>query len=253
MSFKNTTTKSVKCYYCSMDIIRKTFIILNLFIFITMVIAVVSTLTIGSRATRLDDSVTTEVVSFEDGAHNGVELEHWQHIVTFTILSNVFLGIIALISAIIALRHPRKELPQKLSAWYLIAASSTMLTCLTVIFFLAPMRAIGGKNYFDMLLEQMFFLHFLNPILGAICYIFFFETKEKISFKPCLLAILPPVIYSTPYIFYVCIIKSWPDFYGLTFGGRYYVIPFVYLIFCSVMFVISTSLAAFHNHVFKTK
>lgn len=218
-----------------------------------MVIAVTSTLIFGSRATRLDDGTAIGNLSLEDGTFNGIELQHWHHIVSFTILSNIFLGVIALISAIITAKHPRKELPQKLSTWYLVAASSAMLTFLTVIFFLAPMRAVSGKNYFDMLLEQMFFLHFLNPILGAISYIFFFETKEKVNFKPCLLAILPPVIYSTPYIFYVCIIKSWPDFYGLTFGGRYYVIPFVYLIFCSVMFVISTSLAAFHNHFFKTK
>lgn len=232
---------------------RKIFIILNLFIFVAMVIAVASTLIIGSRATRLDDGTSAGSAQLTNGTFGNVKIEHWHHIVSFTILSNIFLGIVALISAIVALKNPQKELPRKLSTWYLVAASSTMLTCITVIFFLAPMRAIGGKNYFDMLLEQMFFLHFLNPILGAICYIFFFETKEKISFKPCLLAILPPVIYSTPYIFYVCIIKSWPDFYGLTFGGRYYIIPFVYLIFCSVMFVISTSLAAFHNHFFKTK
>lgn len=232
---------------------RKIFITLNLFIFITMVIAVTSTLIFGGRATRLDGGTAIGNLAIEDGTFNGIKLEHWHHIVSFTVLSNIFLGVVALISAIIAIRHPRKELPQKLSTWYLVAASSAMLTFLTVIFFLAPMRAVSGKNYFDMLLEQMFFLHFLNPILGAISYTFFFETKEKVNFKPCLLAILPPVIYSTPYIFYVCIIKSWPDFYGLTFGGRYYVIPFVYLIFCSVMFVISTSLAAFHNHFFKTK
>ena len=232
---------------------RKTFIYLNLFIFITMVIAVTSTLIFGGRATRLDAGTTAGAAQLVGGTFGGVEIKYWHHIVSFTILSNIFLGLVALISAIIAIKHPKKPLPKKLSTWYLVAASSTMLTCITVIFFLAPMRAMNGRNYFDMLLEQMFFLHFLNPILGAICYIFFFKTEAKVGIKPCLLAILPPVIYSSPYIFCVCIIKIWPDFYGLTFGGKYYAIPLVYLIFCSVMFVISSSLAAAHNHYFKLK
>lgn len=218
-----------------------------------MIIAVTSTLIFGSRATRLDAGTTAGAAQITEGTFGGVEIKYWHHVASFTILSNIFLGIVALISTIIALKNPNKPFSPKVSTWYLVAASSTMLTCLTVLFFLAPMRAISGRNYFDMLLEQMFFLHFLNPILGAICYIFFFKTETKIGLKPCFLAILPPVMYSSPYIFCVCIIKIWPDFYGLTFGGNYYVIPLVYLIFCSVMLVISSSLAALHNHYQKLK
>lgn len=232
---------------------RKAFIYLNLFIFITMVIAVTSTLIFGSRATRLDADSAAGAAQLIGGVFGGTKIEHWHHIVSFTILSNIFLGIVALISAIIALKTQKKDLTQKLATWYLIAASSAMLTCLTVVFFLAPMRAISGKNYFDMLLEQMFFLHFLNPILSAICYIFFFETKEKVGLRPRLLAILPPVLYSSPYIICVCVIKCWPDFYGLTFGGKYYIIPLVYLVFCFVMFGISSLLATLHNHFLKQK
>lgn len=232
---------------------RRIFVYLNLFIFVTMVIAVTSTLIYGSRATRLDASSTAGIAQLTNGIFGGTKIEHWHHIVSFTILSNIFLGIVALVSAITVLKHPKKEFPRTLSIWYLVAASSTMLTFLTVILFLAPMRAMGGKNYFDMLLEQMFFLHFLNPILGAICYVFFLDTKEKVRFKSCLLAILPPVIYSSPYIICVCVIKCWPDFYGLTFGGKYYTIPFVYLVFCSVMLIISSSLASLHNHFSQTK
>ena len=232
---------------------RKIFIYLNLFIFTTMLIAVISTLIFGGRATRLDAGTTAGAAQIIGGAFNGVKIEYWHHIASFTILSNIFLGLVALISAIITIKHLKKPLPKKLSTWYLVAASCTMLTFLTVVFFLAPLRAMNGRNYFDMLLEQMFFLHFLNPILGAVCYIFFFKTEEKVGIKPCLLAILPPVIYSSPYIFCVCVIKIWPDFYGLTFGGKYYAIPLIYLIFCSVMFIISTSLAALHNHYLKLK
>lgn len=230
---------------------RKIFITINLFIFVTMLIAVISTLIFGGRATRLDAGTTAGAAQLASGAFGGVKIEHWHHIVSFTILSNIFLGLVAFISAVIAIRHPKKELPAKLATWYLVAASSTMLTFLTVLFFLAPMRAISGRNYFDMLLEQMFFLHFLNPILGAICYIFFFKTETKIGLKPCLLALLPPIIYAFPYIICVCILHCWPDFYGLTFGGNNYLIIPIFIAFCLFMFGISSTLAALHNHFSK--
>ena len=232
---------------------RKKFVYINLFIFIAMVIAVTSTLIFGSRAARLDGGAAAGAFQLVDGTFGGIKIEYWHHVVSFTILSNIFLGIVALIAAIVALKHPKKELSKKMSTWYLVAASSGMLTCLVVLFFLAPMRAVGGKNYFDMLLEQMFILHFLNPILAAFCYIFFLETKEKVDLKPRLLAILPPVIYASPYIICVCVIKCWPDFYGLTFGGKYYIIPFIFIAFCGIMFGISSGLAALHNHFSEAK
>ena len=196
--------------------------------------------------------VREEVESF-DGTFNGIKIEYWFHIVSFTILSNIFLGVVALISAIIAMKKPEKALSSKLTTWYLVAASSGMLTCLTVILFLAPMRAINDKNYFDMLLEQMFVLHFLNPILCAINYVLFLETKEKVGLKPRLLALLPPIIYASPYIICVCILHCWPDFYGLTFGGNNYLIIPIFIVFCLFMFGISSTLAALHNHFSELK
>ena len=218
-----------------------------------MVIAVISTLTVGSRVTRLDEGASAGASQLINGTFNGIKIEHWHHIVSFTVLSNIFLGIIALISAIVAYKKPKKELSPKLATWYLVATSSGMLTCLTVLLFLAPMRAVGGKNYFDMLLEQMFILHFLNPILSAISYIFFLKTKEKVGIKSRLLALLPPIIYASPYIICVCILRVWPDFYGLTFGGNYFILPIDFLIFCVFMFGISSSLAALHNYFSEAK
>ncbi len=235
-----------------MDKKRKAFIGINLFIFTTMVAAVVSTLIFGSRAARLDGSVAAGASQLIDGTFAGVKIEYWHHVVSFTILSNIFLGIIALIAATIAIQNPKKDVSKTISTWYLIATSSGMLTFLTVIIFLAPMRAISGKNYFDMVLEQMFFLHFLNPVLAAINYVFFMN-KEKINLKPRLLALLPPIIYASPYILCVCIIKCWPDFYGLTFGGQYYIVPIVFIIVCAFMFGISSALAELHNHFSKSK
>lgn len=208
------------------------FIIINLFIFITTLIAVPVTLTVGSRTARLDD----------------LGFPYWQHIVSFTLLSNIFLGITALVASTIkyhCLKHHQKS-PTFLDTWYLMATTAGMTTFLTVIFFLAPVRAIGGKNYFDTLLEPMFFLHFLNPVLAAVSYMFLLK-DHKATLKSRFLAILPLTIYSVPYVLCVAILKIWPDFYGLMFGGRYYLIPLEFIIFSSISFLIASIFSCFHN------
>lgn len=208
------------------------FIIINLFIFVTTLIAVPVTLTVGSRSSRLDN----------------LGMPYWQHIVTFTLLSNIFLGITALVSSIIKLNSLKRgaKSPTFLDTWYLIAATAGMITLLTVVFFLAPMRTISGKNYFDLLLEPMFFLHFLNPLLAAISFMFLLKDHQA-TLKSRILAVLPIVIYAVPYVVCVAILKIWPDFYGLTFGGKYYLMPLVFIAFFVTSFLIASTLAYFHN------
>ncbi len=206
------------------------FTIINLFIFIATAVVVPITLIFGSRSTRLDSD----------------SIPYWQHIVTFTILSNIFLGIVALVSAILSATKKDKFPSNKQLTWYLAATSAGLVTFFTVILFLAPMRALKGKNYFDMIVETMFFLHFLNPILAAISFIFF-TGRSKVTLKSRLLATLPVVLYAIPYVLNVVFLKTWPDFYGLTFGGRYYLMPLVFAVFIFLVFGIA-SLLVFLRH-----
>jgi len=201
------------------------FIALNLFIFITTAIAVPVTLTVGSRATRLD----------------GGDLPYWQHIATFTILSNIFLGLIALAATIVGITKKDKPFSSSFITWYLAAASAGLVTFFTVVLFLAPMRAANGKDYFDMLLESMFFLHFLNPLLVAFTFIFL-TGRSKITLKSRLLATLPIILYAIPYILNVVVLQTWPDFYGLTFGGKYFLLPLVFVIFIIFIFSLASLL-----------
>ena len=201
-------------------------------------IMVTITLIFGSWASRKD----------------GGPFAYWQHIVTFTILSNIFLGLVACVATIIGLHRfkSHQPLPRTLLTWYLAATSSAVLTCLTVILFLAPIRAASGKDYFDMILGPMFFLHFFNPILAAITFIFF-SGPPKITKKACFFALIPPAIYSIPYVLCVVFLHVWPDFYGLTFGGHNYLLILVFVIFCAVIFGISSFLAYCHNHQIRVK
>lgn len=211
------------------------FIINNLFIFITTVIAVPVTLIIGSRTTRMD----------------GGDIPYWQHVATFTILSGIFLGLVAGVSAFtyIYAKFTKIQIPHKkaITIWYLIATTASMITCLTVLIYLAPARVItkGGK-YLDLIAEMMFFLHFLNPLLSAITYVFATDNIQ-INFRTRLLTTLPIVIYSIPYVLCVMVFKIWPDFYGLTFGGRYYLAPVAFAVFIMLSLVISTGLIKIKN------
>ena len=204
---------------------RLLFILSNIFIAITTVAAVIVVEIYGSRAGRLDN--------------NGFPF--WQNIATFTVLSNIYLAIIATISTIYIIMRKSSSFPRWLTTLYLSAVCSAMITFLTVIFYLAPMRAVAGKNYFDVLLEPMFFLHFFNPVLSAVIYIFFMD-GAKLPLKSRLLALIPFIIYAIIYLVFVVILKICPDFYGLTFGGRYYLTPLVFIGFIAVDFGIATML-----------
>ena len=209
------------------------FVFINAFIFITTFIAVPLTLIIGSRSTRLD-GIT--------------EFAPWQHIVTFTILSNIFLGLIAFVAFILGLKsiHNSKTIKPTFLTWYLTASSAAMVTCFTVLLFLAPMRAANGKNYFDMILETMFFLHFFNPILSAVAFIFF-TGSHKLSKRAKIIATLPIIIYAVPYLINVVFLHIWPDFYGITFGGNYFITPIVFVVFWVLIFTVASLLVFFRN------
>ncbi len=214
---------------------RQLFIFSNIFITLTTIAAVIVVETYGSRAGRLDDS----------------GFPFWQNIVTFTVLSNIYLAIVAAIATIYNISHKSSPLPRWLTTLYLSAVSSALITFFTVILYLAPARALSGRNYFDMLLEPMFFLHFFNPVLSAITFIFFTD-GAKLTLKSRFLALLPFVIYAIFYITFVAILQIWPDFYGLTFNGRYYLTPLIFVGFLAVDFGIISALSIF-NHKYQLR
>ena len=213
------------------------FTIINAFLFISTVIVTIITLSFGTVASQVDTSVT----------------EGWFYIVTFTVQSNILLGLVALVAMIFGIRSLKtsKPLPRSLITWYLVASSAAMLTAITVIFFLAPSRAIlKGRNYFDMMLGPMFFFHFFNPFLSAFTFIFL-TPKEKIAKKSCFFAVIPTAAYAVPYVLNVVILKTWVDFYGFTFGGHVWTVFPVFLVMSGITLGIAALLAFLHNKQIK--
>lgn len=209
------------------------FTIVNAFLFLTTIIVTYITLRYGTVAGQVDTNV-------EQG---------WFYIVTFTVQSNIFLGVIAFVGMIFGLLNLKKNkpIPHALLTWYLVASSAAMLTAFTVIFFLAPARAVLGRNYFDMLLGPMFFFHFFNPFLSAAALIYL-TPSTKLTKKDRLFALLPPFLYAIPYILNVAILHTWYDFYGFTFGGNNWAILPVFTVISLVTFGIASLLAYLHNH-----
>ena len=208
------------------------FITVNAFLFISTIIVTYVTLSFGTVASQVDTSVK----------------ESWFYIATYTVQSNILMGIVALIAMIFGIKNLKnhQSSPRFLTVLYLVASSAVMLTALTVIFFLAPLRASTGRNYFEMMMGPMFLFHFFNPFLSALVIIFL-APKTKLTKKDCLFSLLPPLIYSVPYILNVVILKTWYDFYNFTFGGNNWVILPVFLVISGVTFGIATLLAFLHN------
>ena len=209
------------------------FAIVNTFLFLTTIIVTYITLAFGTVAGQVDT-----------GASYG-----WAYIITFTVQSNILLGLVALVNLIFGIRSLRynSPIPRVVYNWYLVASSAAMLTAITVIFFLAPFRAFSGRNYFDMLLGPMFFFHFFNPFLSAVALIYL-TPKIKFARPDCLLALIPPIAYAVPYILNVVILQAWPDFYHFTFGGHNWAILPVFIVISVVTFFIASLLAHLHNH-----
>lgn len=214
------------------------FTLANAFLFISTIIVTYITLSFGTVAGQVDTNVA----------------ESWFYIVTFTVLSNIFLGLIAAVAMIFGIISIKKNkpFPRALLTWYLVAVSSAMLTAITVIVFLAPVRAFRGKNYFDMLLGPMFFFHFFNPFLSAFAFVFL-TPNVKFSYKEGFLAIIPPAAYAIPYVLNVVILKTWFDFYGFTFGGRNWAVPLVFVLISAIIYGIAALLIRFHNSQMKKR
>lgn len=118
---------------------------------------------------------------------------------TFTVLSNIYLTITAVMSAIFYLLSLRKNIdltPRWMPFLKLTSNTTTTLTLLTVIFFLWPISGFDTEAMFG---KACLFLHLLTPLAGLASYIFF-EKKKNIKMPMPLLSLIPVILYATFYI-----------------------------------------------------
>ena len=131
----------------------------------------------------------------------------------FTVLSNIFCLIVAIIFIVLSLM--RKKCPIILK---LISVSGVALTFAIVAFFLAPMypdlNMYEGTNRF---------FHLIVPIVAMIEFIMY-EQERKMPFKYTFFAAIPSLIYGNFYLANCLIngVGEWPetnDWYGFLNWG----------------------------------
>ena len=145
----------------------------------------------------------------------------------FTNISNLFVGLIALINAfflLLSVIKNRNCVPQVFTLIKLIAISMTTLTFFTVLLVIGPVDGYI-KNYSG----RNFFTHLIVPLLTLFSYLFF-EEKLELKWKYSLFLLLPFGIYSIIYVINVVILQTWPDLYQINKQGLWYLFLLAFIV-----------------------
>ena len=171
----------------------------------------------------------------------------WGVFKTYTVESNILMA--AACAVLLYFAYAKKnDMPKWAYTLLLCGTASVMVTFVTVMVFLIPTRIIRGTDPLVMIKNEMLFLHVLNPIL-AFALTALIKDGHAYTRKDCLIAVIPTVIYSLVYGYSVVIAKTWPDFYGFTFGGNYLLAPVAML----AMYALCYFAAALVKRVHKAK
>lgn len=126
----------------------------------------------------------------------------------FTLLSNLFMGIMAIIMFSILAQNiwgKRKTIHKGFLIADLVMTASVTVTMLTAVFFLLPV-ALANSDNLKLTASQMIggsqlFFHILIPTISIIAFISFVNTQQ-IKLVETLYVLIPVVVYS---IFYMCV------------------------------------------------
>lgn len=115
---------------------------------------------------------------------------------TFTGLSNAFLGLVCLACALYRLFSKNKPLPKFLLFLKIIALAEISITMLTTAFILAPMQ---GASWWRFYINNNLFNHLLTPLLGIVTFITL-EPRVDIAFKYSFFSFVPIIAYGVFYL-----------------------------------------------------
>lgn len=148
----------------------------------------------------------------EEGALQSSGLENFKF---YTVLSNVFCGIVALIYLIFIFA---KKGTDKMAALKLAAVCGVAITFAVVAFMFGPLY--GFPNFYK---RGNLFFHLLLPVTAMAEFIF--VKRKKIPFKYTVFAAIPTLLYAIGYLLNILINGiggPWPDtndFYGFLNWG----------------------------------
>ena len=117
----------------------------------------------------------------------------------FTVDSNIFMGIVALLFAVKELRLSNGNKNEITTIDYilkLMATSGVGLTFFVVFAYLGP---ISKEGIMSMLMNSNLFFHLIIPVLSIITFVFF-ERSDKLNLKESIWGIIPTFLYGIYYI-----------------------------------------------------
>ena len=179
----------------------------------------------------------------------------------FTVLSNLYMGLIALINAIyrIIMISKNKKMPLSVEILYLSGATSVLITFLVVVTVLAPRDAITGGSYFTMFKGANLFFHLIIPVLSILNFLFIeYDCNLEIKYIP--FGVLPILSYGIFYIlnFFTHWVSSefgevkTYDWYGLLGNGSFLHVALIFVGFFVGAYLL-TLLLYFLNKQLKKK
>ena len=158
----------------------------------------------------------------------------------FTVLSNIFEGLIALASVIYFLFFDKKKYPRLLGIMKLVSTTAVSLTLITVFVYLTPLLGLAL-----LLQDANFYMHLVIPLLAIIEFIFL-EQEKVLIYRHNLYAVIPMLVYGVGYLsnvaahnaFYGNLMYDWYGF-GM-FGPGIGVLMFIMML--AMTFAISNGL-----------
>ena len=117
----------------------------------------------------------------------------------FTVQSNIFMAIIALVFAVLEIRFLKgkiNEIPTKAYVLKLMSTTAVGLTFLVVFAYLGPITEYG---IIAMIMNSNLFFHLITPLLSIFTLVVF-ERTSMIKFKYTFWGILPTFLYAIYYL-----------------------------------------------------
>ena len=117
----------------------------------------------------------------------------------FTVDSNLFMGIVALIFSVLEVRLLQgkiKEIDRKYYLLKLMGTTGVGLTFVVVFTYLSYIIEGGVKL---MVMNSNLFFHLVTPVLSMVTFMFF-EKTDKLSFKDTFYGLIPMLVYAIYYV-----------------------------------------------------
>ena len=117
----------------------------------------------------------------------------------FTVESNIFMGIVALIFAINEIKLLKGKIKDISTKIYILKLMSTTAVGLTFFVVFAYLGPISKGGIPSMLMNSNLFFHLVIPVLSMINFIFF-EKTDKLKLRYVISGIIPTFLYEIYYL-----------------------------------------------------